>query len=309
MTEPYRYKPQYDQVKFLSKQPSSFINRKYDDEIYSPTVDNSVLGKKRGDTKSSSLLSLMDDGADGDDAKDKIGNSIQNFVTQPRNLIILAALILLLLLLWFLAHQKSVNTKHKLLASSVENISKCLKTLDGQQQRLLSAQQNQLELIQTSSMRNDELFQSLGKDLRQTLSMLMLTTNNHQPAQIIVPQQQPPVVPQLSSLPQQQLPNVVNFNSFNVPRRHGNDDDDENDENNLLLQSQGQGQLCQEDGTGICSEFKRRQSSTTAADSGVNVNNSATNKHPASLQNGLILPKLISAMPGTSSGPRSRSLT
>jgi hypothetical protein len=131
-----------------------------------------------------------------------------------------------------------------------------LKRLD---QNINNAQKMWMESSRANSTKTDEMFQSFAKHIQQ-----MIET--------------PKVNQTLVTQPTEH---------FTIPSEHNNEGDEQSEGNlNLLHQ-------CQEDGSGACSEFKRRQSTQKQT------------IHPSNEANAQILPRLLSAI--STSGPRSRS--
>lgn len=287
MSESYRHKPQYERVKFLAKNSCQTPQS-------SATLTHSDGGGRKA-AISPALAAALSPGMSTKDGKlGGLGGTLDLF--NPQKILILIGTILLLLFLLFLG-QRSAKRRW---SSTIDTVSQNLKQLGQQQQVLLKAQQNQLELAQTNSMRTDELRQLLGQDFRQTLAMIM-----SQPSTLlasVTPVTLP--VQGVVSLPVPGTTVVPKFTTLSIPTVT---------EESLPLP-------CQDDGSGACQEFKRRQSALEGrqADgaSGVNVlqppvvtSTSVTpaQAHPSTIQGGM-LPKLLSAMPNFS-GARSRNFT
>jgi hypothetical protein len=163
MSESYRHKPQHDQIKYLSKASGP-----------TPSLQG-MRSTRHGPVPAPAPSNCM---------------MIDPFnMANPRNIVILLGIILLLLMLLFLGMRNVQNNS----ASKLDTLMTQLKQLSQHQQLLFKAQQNQLEMSQTNSMRADDLRQGLSQDFRQLLSTIV--TVPHQITQHATPASGPDDVP------------------------------------------------------------------------------------------------------------------
>ena len=270
MTEPYRYRPQNEQVKYLAKSA-----------YQTPQSGTALTVTKRGEKISPALAAALSPTRTG-----AASGGLSN-IMDPKNLLILLGTLLLLLFLFFLGQK---NLKRKL-TSTVEAISQNLRQLNQQQQVLLKAQQNQLELSQTNSLRTDELRQLFNQDLRQTLAMLA----PHPVALTTTPAAQSAQAMPGGTTTTQGIPKFTALSIPAIPTIPG-----------TAMPSADEQLPCQDDGSGACLEFKRRQSAVPVEVLTQTI--APPSSGTASSYGQGVLPKLLSAMPSFS-GARARSFT
>ena len=126
----------------------------------------------------------------------------------PKNIFILLVVIIFLLILLFLGMRNIQNQ----ITSKINGLDQQIKQLIKSQELIFKNQQNQLEMVQTNSIRNDELRNNITRDFKNSLIQYL----HSQPVQIL---QSPP--PQIITSPPPQIvhqnPQVMQLQNTGKP--------------------------------------------------------------------------------------------